>query len=112
MTTAAEQLTAAFTSTCPACKRRMIAGRSKIALGQSGRWVHLACADTPRQSPVVLSAADRRQLLEAAQNAYADGWGRWEADEPIKSVARRLGINVDAVAIESVITEAYGSEEG
>ncbi|NLT04714.1 MAG: hypothetical protein GXY03_00235 [Solirubrobacterales bacterium] len=73
----------------------------------SGRWVHADCADTPIRPPVVLDPADRRQLLDAAERARLDGWQRWEADEFVCAVARRLGIAADARAVAAAVAAAY-----
>lgn len=46
MTNPVRIITATKNGTCPACRRRIYAGRSRVALAfTSKRWVHVGCLD-------------------------------------------------------------------
>lgn len=55
-----------------------------------------------------MAAATQPVLVEAADQARQDGWLRWEADEYVASVLRKLDLEATAARIAAAVTTAYG----
>ncbi len=50
----------------------------------------------------------RALLADAADQARRDGWLRWEADEYVAAVARKLDLTTTTAEIGAAVAAAYG----